>query len=334
MTTWISRAQSLSICFATSLVLAICSFATAGTVQLTAHAHDSTGELHVTKNASHPTSAYADTGNVNKPGAHARSWGAAFISGGTLKKAAGGEGWVINGNSAKHQYWYANAGTGEFIVNGEPGINSARVRLLIQRSGEVIDPVQPVDAPPEIGEYPSQAMFAEYDFTVNLKLDAAITQDGQTFDLFHGQTLLSGPNSVNPGLSMTGDFALLSVFEPTQFPGNPGQQRLAAVTPNLVLSPGTATVLTNVPFTVDLDLIMSQYVIDGFPFEPPLVDTGHILASSSGDLVVELLVQDDAGNPLTITPVVPEPGSLSLGALCVAGAGWSLRRRNLLGRRS
>ncbi|MDZ4783676.1 MAG: hypothetical protein SGJ19_25795 [Planctomycetia bacterium] len=334
MTIWISRARSFTALLAASLVLAVGSFANAGTVQLTAHAHDSTGELHITKSASHPTTAYADTGNVNKPGAHARSWGAAFISGGSLKKAAGGEGWVINGNSAKHQYWYANAGTGEFIVNGEPGINSARVRLLIQRSGEVIDPVQPVDAPPEIGDYPSQAMFAEYDFTVNLQLDAAITQEGQKFDLFHGQASLAGPQSVNPGLSMTGDFALLSVFEPTQFQGNPGQQRLGALTPNLVLSPGTATVLTNVPFTVDLDLIMSQYVIDGFPFEPPLVDTGGILASSSGDLVVELLVEDAAGNPLTITPVVPEPGTLSLGALCALGASWSLRRRGLLGRRA
>jgi hypothetical protein len=333
MTIWISRAQSPSICLAASLVLAICSFATAGTVQLTAHAHDSTGELHITKSASHPTSAYADTGNVNKPGAHARSWGAAFISGGTLKKSAGGEGWVINGNSAKHQYWYANAGTGEFIVNGEPG-NTARVRLRIPRSGEVVDPVQPIDAPPEIGEYPSQAMFAEYDFTINLQLDAAITQQGQQFDLFHGQALLSGPQSVNPGLSMTGDFAALDVFEPIQLGGNPGQLRLGAVTLNPVLSPGTATVLTNVPFTVDLDMIMSQYVIDGFPFEPPLDDTGHILASSSGDLVVELFVQDAAGNPLSITPVVPEPGALSLGALCALGAGWSLCRRGSFGRRT
>lgn len=310
------------------LVLFLSQSALSGTVQLTAHAHDSSGQAHITKNASHPTTAYADTGNANKPGAHARSWGAAFISGGKLIKSAGGEGWVLNGNSAKHQYWYANAGTGEFIVEALPGVNTANLRLLIERTGDVIDPVQPAVAPVEIGAYPSQALFAEYDFSVQLKLDAVVVQGPQQFDLFHGRALLGGPDSAAPGLETFGDFATLNVFEPTQFPGNPGQVRLAAVAPNRVLAPAAASVLTNVPFTLDLDLIMSQYAIDSLPFEPPLVNTGGILASSSGDLVVEIFVEDDLGRPLAITAVVPEPSSLALAAF--GAIGTLLARRQWL----
>lgn len=333
MSTWISRAGRLMLPALAAAIFGNVSFLDAGTVQLTAHAHDSTGELHVTRNASHPTTAFADTGNVNKPGAHARSWGAAFLSGGVLKKSAGGEGWVMNGNSAKHQYWYANAGTGEFIITS-PGLEPARIRLVIQRSGEVVDPVQPTVAPPEIGQYPSQGIFAEYDFGLHVKLDAAITQEGQVADLFHGQAFIGGPEHATPGLTASGDFAVPNVFEPIQLPGNPGQQRLGAIVPNLVISRGEALVQTNVPFTVDLDLIMSQYVIDAFPFEPPLVDTGGVLASSSGDLVVELLVEDSSGNPLAISTVVPEPGSLVLGGVAATLlAIVAVRKRSLLPRR-
>ncbi len=324
MTSKISTLRALA---GVLLAVVLCGVAPAGTVQLTAHAHDSTGELHITKNASHPTLAYADTGNVNKPGAHARSWGAAIVSGGSLKKSAGGEGWVLNGNSTKHQYWYANAGTGEFIVEAPPGVNSARLRLLIEQTGNVIDPAQPLDAPPEIGAYPSQAVFAEYDFSVQVKLDATVEQGVEKSDLFHGRALFGGPENAAPGLQSFGDFATLNVFELIQFPGNPGQVRLGALVPDAVIAPSSASVLTNIPFTLNLDLIMSQYAIDSFPFEPPLVDTGGILAASSGDLVVEIFVEDDLGNLLTITPVVPEPSSLALAALGAMGLFLARRQR-------
>ncbi len=296
--------------------LALCGWsalAPAGTVQLTAHAHDLTGELNIPKSVTHPTLAIADTGNVDRPGAHARSWGAAVVTGGVLKKSTGGEGWVVDGNSPKHQYWYANAGTGEFVIpSASPDISTANLRLLILPTGEAVDPAMPAAAPPEVRQYPSQGMFAENDFTVQLKLDSSIVQNGQTTDVFHGSALLGGPNSTSPGLQTLGDFDQFDLFESIAGEGNPGQQRLGIVTPNRFLAPTAVNVLTNTPFTLNLDLIMSQYQIDGFPFEPPLVDTHEVLASSAGDFVVEIYAIDDHGQAVEIRPIVPEPSSLAL----------------------
>ncbi len=300
--------------------------ASGGTVQLTAHAHDSTGELNVPKTVTHPTLAIADTGNVNKPGAHARSWGAAIVSGGTLRKSTGGEGWLINGNSPKHQYWYANAGTGEFIIEDQQA-DVAELLLVIRRTGDVVDPAQPTEAPPEIGVYPSQGIFAEHDLSVQILLDANVLQGGEPINLFNGRAVLRGAENPNPGLTMTGDFDGLGVFTETVLNGNPGQVRLGAIVEQEALSRKTASVVIGTPFTLNLDLIMSQYEIDSLPFEPPLVDTGGILAASSGDLVVEVLARDGAGRPLEITAVVPEPGSLGLAMSAALGAIVLFRRR-------
>lgn len=300
--------------------------ALAGTVQLTGHAHDSTGQLHIPKTVTHPTLAIADTGNVNVPGAHARSWGAAVVVGGVLKKSTGGEGWVTNLNPPKHQYWYANSGTGEFIID-DPDADLAQLQLLIRRTGEAVDPARPPDAPPEVGQYPSQGIFAEHDFTVQVKLDANVVQDGVRTNLFSGNAVLRGPQDTNPGVSAFGDFDALDVFSPVVLNGNPGQERLGAIVATDVLSPNLAGVQTGKPFTLNLDLIMSQYEIDSLPFEPPLVDTGDILASSAGDLVVEIVAQDDFGRQLNITPFVPEPGSLALALIAATSAAALLRRR-------
>jgi hypothetical protein len=317
-----------------ALVLALvcaANVAEAGTVQLSAHAHDSGAELHVPKTVSHPTFAIADTGNVNRPGAHARSWGAAVVSGGVLRKATGGEGWVINGNSPKHQYWYANAGTGEFIIN-DLDASFAQLTLLIRRTGEAQNPATPAQAPPEIGQYPSQGFFAESAFSVQVKLDASVIQDGVRSDLFTGRAVLNGPQNPNPGISQFGDFDALGVFTATQLVGNPGQERLGVIVENDVFSEETATVVTGQQFTLNLDLILSQYEINSLPFEPPLVDTGDILASSSGDFVVEILATDGFGRTLEITPV-PEPSTVGLGVVAMVGAGTMLWRRGRAVRR-
>lgn len=279
------------------------------------------------KSVSHPTQAIADTGNINKPGAHARAWGAALVSNGVLKKATGGEGWVVNGNSPKHQYWYSNAGTGEFLIpTTSPDITVARVQLVIQQSGEATNPSRPTDAPSEVGQYPSQGMFVEDAFVVQLILDASIQQLDAKTEMFHGKALLNGPETANPGLQPFGDFETLNVFEETRLNGNPGQVRFGALVDGQVIPPTVASVLTNTPFTVNLDMIMSQYEIGGFPFEPPLVDTKGILAASSGDFVVEMQAFDAQGNPLNITAVVPEPASLALALGTALGAFTMLRR--------
>lgn len=306
-------------------ISAATSTAWGGTVQLVAHAHDSTGELHVTKAKTHATSAIENTGNVDKPGAHARSWGAAVVFGGVLRKSTGGEGWVHNGNSPKHQYWYANAGTGDYIID-DPETQLAELQLVIRRTGDIVDPAQPPVAPPEIGEYPSQAMFAEHDFVVRTTLNASVIQDGVSTELFNGAAVLRGPEHPDPGLSLTGDFDALSAFTPVVLVGNPDQVRLGAIVESDAVSPKLGAVFTGEVFTLNLDLIMSQYEIDALPFDPPLVDTGNILAASSGDLVVEVFARDGAGRLLTITPV-PEPGSLALALGAAFGLAAMLRRR-------
>ncbi len=160
----------------------------AGTATASAHSHDfgPAFELSVNPTSTHPTTAYVDTGSVNTLGAHSRAWAAAVVSGGVLRKSTGGEGWYLNGAGPKHQYWYASAGTGTYYLTAPAGVVTVPIQVQILNSGnpDIIDIARPTDAPPEVGQYPSQGFFAEYHFDVLFGIESS-TRIGPVGDLNH-----------------------------------------------------------------------------------------------------------------------------------------------------
>ncbi len=186
MTICIGRALLCSLVAVASLFAP--NLAAAGTATASAHSHDFSPvfDLTVSPVSSHPTFAYVDTGAVDTRGAHSRSWAAATVTGGVLRKSTGGEGWYFNGASPKHFNWYASAGTGQYYLTAPAGVVTVPVQVRILQSGspQIIDFARPDEAPPEVGQYPSQGFFAESHFDVLFGLESS-SAIGPTGDLNH-----------------------------------------------------------------------------------------------------------------------------------------------------
>jgi len=203
------------------LVVCLTAVSRAGTATATAHSHDYAPVFDLTSSptSTHPTTAYVDTGSVDTSGAHSRAWAAAFLSGGTLRKSTGGEGWYTNGASPKHFYWYANAGTGTYYLTAPRGVVTVPVQVRILNSGnpEIVDIARPDQAPPEVGAYPSQGFFAEYNFGVDFSINSStvigptadVNLDGVT-DAADAQLVGSRIGQSGPGLigDLNNDFAI------------------------------------------------------------------------------------------------------------------------------
>jgi hypothetical protein len=160
--------------------------ARAGTAIGVAHSHDFNPRFDISANpvSTHPTYAFVDTGLVDSRGAHARAWASSTVTGGVLRQSTGGEGWYMNGGSPKHLNWHAGAGAGTYYLTAPQGVVSVPIQVVIRAAGGpgLMDLARPDVAPPQVGAYPSQGFFAEYNFDVHFGIESSSVV-GPTGDL-------------------------------------------------------------------------------------------------------------------------------------------------------
>jgi hypothetical protein len=298
----------------------------------------------VTNPTSISRSVRSDVNSAATNAAHAQAWGSATVTASGVVKSASGNGWLNTGApTVKAETWSSSASGSQYIVNGPPGSNvpfqfqvgipSTLGNLHIigpgpDGTGYDITQQSASDIPlPAVlsmkrTAIPTGNTFPANAFDLNFSLDVEVTQGAASTSIFNGQITFG----LNGQTTRVGDFQN-SAFANLLVADNQLDGTLSAHFTDQFQFPTSVNVAANIPF--DLTFILSMKMGDGstvdlgsdpspnfsFPNQPGIISaegsfTGTFFTSS--------------GN--TITPVVPEPGSIVLAGIALIGLGGMARR--------